>query len=118
MNFIKEKVKEAGSQTGVARKTGVSQGTITKICNGDTNPELGTIYKIAQAYGLNPAVFLQQQAIQVCDPQPTYQPITADEQAILEMLKGDPDLARRARRFVQFEKSADASEISNIEKAA
>jgi transcriptional regulator with XRE-family HTH domain len=55
IKFIKEKVLEAGSQTAVARKTGVSQGTIAKICNGDTNPELGTIYKISSAYGIPPS---------------------------------------------------------------
>ena len=58
IKFIKEKVLEAGSQTAVARKTGVSQGTIAKICNGDTNPELGTIYKISSAYGIPPSRFL------------------------------------------------------------
>lgn len=58
INFTKEKVAEAGSQTAVARKTGVSQGTITKICNGDTTPELGTIYKIAAAYGIPLSYFV------------------------------------------------------------
>lgn len=58
IKFIKEKVAEAGSQTTISRKTGVSQGTIAKICNGDTNPELGTINKVASAYGLPLSYFL------------------------------------------------------------
>lgn len=50
--FIKIKVEETGSQTAVSRKTGVSQGTINKIVHGDTVAELGTVQKIATAYGL------------------------------------------------------------------
>ena len=52
LDFLKNKVAEAGTQTAVARKTGVSQGTITKIINEDTKPELSTIRKIAEAYGI------------------------------------------------------------------
>lgn len=50
IDFLKEKVAEVGTQSAVARKTGVSHGTINKILSGDTRPELDTIRKIAAAY--------------------------------------------------------------------
>jgi len=59
IEFIKKKVIDAGSQTAVARKTGVSQGTIAKIISGDSKPELGTIKKIADAYGLPLSFFTE-----------------------------------------------------------
>lgn len=52
VDFVKQKVAEEGTQTAVARRTGVSQSTITKICSGDTKPELETVYKISSAYNL------------------------------------------------------------------
>lgn len=51
-DFIKQKVVEEGTQTAVSRRTGVSQGTITKILSGDTSPELATMLKIANSYGV------------------------------------------------------------------
>jgi transcriptional regulator with XRE-family HTH domain len=57
IEFIKTKVQEEGSQTAVSRKTGVSQGTIAKILNGDTTPELETLKKIAAGYKVPLALF-------------------------------------------------------------
>lgn len=119
--FIEMKVKESGTQTAVSRKTGVSQGTIAKICSGDTNPEIGTIYKIAAAYGINPATFIQAELPTPYvkeEPPPYAASLTDDQRAILEMLKDDPDLARRARRFVQFEKQVSSEDIANQKKVA
>ena len=58
-DFIESKVAECGSQTSVSRKTGVSQGTIAKICSGDTTASIETIMKIASAYGIAFASFFK-----------------------------------------------------------
>jgi transcriptional regulator with XRE-family HTH domain len=52
VEFLKTKVQEEGTLTAVSRKTGVSQGTISKILSGDTKPELPTIQKICKAYNV------------------------------------------------------------------
>lgn len=57
IDFLKEKVTEVGTQSAVARKTGVSHGTINKILSGDTKPELDTIRKIASAYCVDLSAF-------------------------------------------------------------
>jgi transcriptional regulator with XRE-family HTH domain len=56
--FITKQVGILGSQTAVARKTGVSQGTINKIVHGDTQSDIGTIIKIARAYNIPLSEFL------------------------------------------------------------
>jgi transcriptional regulator with XRE-family HTH domain len=58
ISFLENKIAEAGSQTAVSRKTGVSQGTLSKIILGDTKPTLETIQKIATAYNLPVSTFI------------------------------------------------------------
>ena len=50
--LIKNKVAEGISQTEIARKCGISNGTITKILYSDTKLTLETIRKIARAYNI------------------------------------------------------------------
>ena len=113
--FIIKKVEEAGSQTVVARKTGVSQGTSAKICNGDTTPELGTIHKIAKAYNLPLGYFLEDQS--KSERGVKIEELPPDVAAIVSMLKDDPDLARKVRRFTTFEKQ-DTPLVETKTKAA
>jgi len=76
IEFIKQKVAECGSQSAVSRKIGVSQPTINRYCMGDAEPNIDTIYKIAAAYGINPASFLQDTPI-IADPDPGYNQISS-----------------------------------------
>jgi transcriptional regulator with XRE-family HTH domain len=57
-DFIKQKVKECGSQSLVARKIGVSQPTINRFCVNASEPDVQTIRKIATAYGLPLSYFI------------------------------------------------------------
>lgn len=71
-DFIEAKVAECGSQTAVSRKTGVSQGTIAKICSGDTTASIETIMKIASAYGVTFASFFKDGPPEYVGQQTTY----------------------------------------------
>lgn len=71
-DFIESKVRESGSQTAVSRKTGVSQGTIAKICSGDTTANIETIMKIASAYGVTFASFFNENPPEYASPTDTH----------------------------------------------
>ena len=58
IDFIREKVKECGSQSAVARKCGISQALVNKMMHDYYEVQIGTIYKIAAAYGIRPTDFL------------------------------------------------------------
>ena len=111
IDYIRQKVKECGSQSAVARKCGISQALVNKMMYDYYDVQVGTIYKIAAAYGINPAVFIQSEIPLVSEHPESYQILSDDEQAILEMIKGDPGLARQVRRFTQFEKQADTEDL-------
>lgn len=112
IDFLNKKVLEAGTQTAVSRKTGVSQGTITKILNGDTNPELATIAKIAAAYGISliefdeisasgdkkyPVVAAQAEAASQVDTSPA-----EESYKILEKLAGYSPEVRLAADYMEM----------------
>jgi hypothetical protein len=69
--------------------------------------QINTIKKIARAYNLPLAHFIQEDSPAreaggiVYRPDPP--PLSADEQAILLMVKNNPELARKVRRFTEFE---------------
>lgn len=96
--FIIQKVKDEGSHTAVSRKTGVSQGTITKIYHGDTRPEDGTIIKIAKAYGIPIGEFIQGITI----------PISGSDKAVSIFSEGTPAL--KSIRMIPIISKAQAGE--------
>lgn len=76
IDFIREKVKECGSQSAIARKCGISQALVNKMMYDYYDVQIGTIYKIAAAYGINPASFLQDTPI-IADPDIGYHKIAS-----------------------------------------
>jgi transcriptional regulator with XRE-family HTH domain len=118
-DYIKQRLNSGESQSAIARKIGISQPTVAKIASGDVKASDGTAMKIARAYGLPLSYFLEDAdnlppAARTIDrSMAPYEPLTSDELAILEMLKGDPALARQVRRFTQFEKSACLEDLEN-----
>jgi transcriptional regulator with XRE-family HTH domain len=57
-DFIKKLVREGISQTEIARKCSISNGTITKILYSESELRLDTLKKIAAAYSIPIATFL------------------------------------------------------------
>lgn len=49
-DFVKQRVEEGEKQVEIAKKSGVSQGTVYKLLYTDTKPTMDTIIKIANAY--------------------------------------------------------------------
>jgi transcriptional regulator with XRE-family HTH domain len=123
-DFIKNLFKAGTPQTEIARKIGVTPGAITNYIYGKTEPKIDTIMKIASAYGITFASFFNDDPPEyahnagvVCEDQTTYAAKTDDERAILEMLRDDADLARRVRRFTNFEKSAQIEDADQTKVA-
>lgn len=50
--FVKKRVAEGEKQVSIAKKTGVSQGTIYKLLYTDTKPTMDIIMKIAHGYDI------------------------------------------------------------------
>jgi len=76
--FIKKLVNDGVSQSEIARKIGVANGTITKYLYSETEPQKETIKKIAKAYGKPMSFFMDDfsDSTVIADPPPQYKPKT------------------------------------------
>ena len=109
--FIRKKVAETGSQTAIARKTGISQGTIAKICAGDTTPGMETISKIATAYGLPMSYFIDSQnkfkafseTVKTAEPETHYQSSPV-EYLVTELQKKDSIIKAMEAEIINLKK--------------
>jgi transcriptional regulator with XRE-family HTH domain len=57
-DLVKKKVQEGEKQVDIARKAGISQGTIYKLLYTETKPTLDIIVKLANAYHLPVSEFV------------------------------------------------------------
>jgi transcriptional regulator with XRE-family HTH domain len=100
--FIKSKVLSGISQTDIARKCGISNGTITKILYSETKLTLDTIKKIAIAYGLPLSYFLEDYADPAHDTVPGQPPLTKDEQTLLDMMRQSKSCLLAVRELIRM----------------
>lgn len=58
-NVLRELMSANGySQSGLAKKAGIAQSTISSVVNGDRSLTKGQVLKLAKFFGVSPAVFL------------------------------------------------------------
>lgn len=101
-DFIRKQVEECGSQTAVARRIKVAAPSINRYCSGDSTPNMETILKIAAAYG-KPLSFFTGEEMTVNEPKAeTY--LTSQEEALLKLLRGDPELLSDVVKYTEKEK--------------
>jgi len=87
-DFIKKLVMEGATQSEIARKIGVANGTITKYLYSETEPQKETIQKIAKAYGKQMSFFMDDFSDEpkIFDPSPPYKPKTPTRQMAEQQL--------------------------------
>lgn len=96
--FLKEKARAEGSQSALARKTGISQAGINKIIHGGSQKvAVETIQKLADAYQKDIAFFLVGES-----PQLPHEEIarTEKEKRILMLFRGLDE--HRQNRFISL----------------
>jgi transcriptional regulator with XRE-family HTH domain len=110
--FIKDLVKQGVSQSDIARKVGISNGTITKYLYSETEPKKETIKKIATAYGKSPTFFLDD------DFSASQPPITIDIAALAAEMA--PMVARMLAEMLQGGQpsAAPLNEVERIKQQA
>jgi len=84
--FIKKKVAEGAKQVEIAKRAGISQGTVYKLLYTDTNPTMDTIVKIANGYGLPSSQFIAAEDGPQWDALPV-QSLTAKEKQLLKLFR-------------------------------
>ena len=106
---IKTEINRQGVDlAALVKKTELNQQRVNDLLYGTQKTiDVATMSGMCRALGI-PTELIGA----VCEPpSPAYQPLSEDEKAILEMIKGDPGLARQVRRFTQFEKQADTEDL-------
>lgn len=95
--FIQKKLRDEGyTQPALAKKIGISQGTVSNLLTGATNIRADIKYKVARAFGLDPAAFDDNTVI--AEKHSEYiAPLTANER---RLLNGFRQLDRRRQERI------------------
>jgi transcriptional regulator with XRE-family HTH domain len=96
------------NQTALARKTGVAQSTIGRICRREVDPQVGNLERIASAYGLT----LAQLAALGQEPVTEPTDLAAIERSalvsLIKSMRNDIECAQRA--FEALKRKLDEAE--------
>ena len=57
--LIDERKKSGITQKQLSERTGIAQGDISKLENGNANPSLKTLYRLAQGLGKKPTIHFE-----------------------------------------------------------
>lgn len=117
---IKEAIRKARiAQKVLAASVGVAESTITGYISGRNEPSFATLLKIAEITNVSTDWLLTGKESHANDPGEHYQVtqihrgLTPEEEAVLSILKEDPDVAAMWKMFLSMPESErrDAAEV-------